>query len=318
MLLHQLNDVMQNTLINTTLPVWNDAMTIFQATSTVIPWESGEKAHRFLWADNADAISRLYAGTPALKGDFTRTGERTKRGALNDGVNSLQRYYLNNFLDADRQEGMDLMVGYLDFSTVDDPSDNMVGSIDENKFISIKQAVQENFFGALIGRIEDDEAAKLKEKLRISSETIADDATVPDESVDLRWISGDLQSQMISNADSLLMRTATGDDRETTPFGFSSGKALVSIDRRSYSGLPWWTDSASTSGSEPSLNDFGESRVDVALENIDLPIPEYQQFLQLDKSQVLAVVLVGLRAPNELAAALIALLLIVFLPDVVL
>jgi hypothetical protein len=37
----------------------------------------------------AGAISNLYTGIPALKGDFTRTGKRTKRGAMNDGVNSL-------------------------------------------------------------------------------------------------------------------------------------------------------------------------------------------------------------------------------------
>ena len=78
-------------------------------------------------ADNADHISRLYAGTPALKGDFTRTGKRTRRGALDDGVNSLQRYYVNNFIDADRQEGMDLLVGDAEFNSetsiqVDDPS----------------------------------------------------------------------------------------------------------------------------------------------------------------------------------------------------
>jgi hypothetical protein len=56
----------------------------------------------------ADAISILYAGTPALKGDLTRTGKRTKRGAMIDGANSLQRYYLKNFIDADLLEGMDL------------------------------------------------------------------------------------------------------------------------------------------------------------------------------------------------------------------
>lgn len=60
-----------------------------------LPWEDGEAAHRALWADNADAISRVYAGTPALKRDFTRTGKRTRIGALDDGMNSLQRYYLN-------------------------------------------------------------------------------------------------------------------------------------------------------------------------------------------------------------------------------
>ena len=84
-----------------------------------LPWASGEVSHRMLWADNADAISKLYAGTAALKGDFTRTGKRTKRGALDDGMNSLQRYYLNNFMDADRQEGVDLLVGHADFSTDD-------------------------------------------------------------------------------------------------------------------------------------------------------------------------------------------------------
>ena len=60
-----------------------------------LPWKDGEAAHRALWADNADAISKIYAGTPALKRDFTRTGKRTKIGALDDGMNSLQRYYLN-------------------------------------------------------------------------------------------------------------------------------------------------------------------------------------------------------------------------------
>ena len=73
----------------------------FKKDSLTLPWKNGELSHRLLWADNADAISRLYAGTPALKGDFTRTGKRTKRGALDDGLNSVTRFYLNNFLDGD-------------------------------------------------------------------------------------------------------------------------------------------------------------------------------------------------------------------------
>lgn len=43
--------------------------------------------------------SMLYAGTPALKGDFTRTGQRTKLGLLQDGTNSAIRYVVNNFQD---------------------------------------------------------------------------------------------------------------------------------------------------------------------------------------------------------------------------
>lgn len=48
-----------------------------------------EEAFREGWTNNADVISILYTGTPALKTDFTRTGKRTKKGALNDGVNAI-------------------------------------------------------------------------------------------------------------------------------------------------------------------------------------------------------------------------------------
>ena len=56
-----------------------------------------------VWADNADVISIQYSGTGALKTDFTRTGKRTKWGAIRDGINSLTRYYKNNFADGFRQ-----------------------------------------------------------------------------------------------------------------------------------------------------------------------------------------------------------------------
>jgi hypothetical protein len=55
------------------------------------------------WADNADMISEQYSGTKALKTDFTRTGKRTIKGAMADGMNSLTRYYKNNFADGFRQ-----------------------------------------------------------------------------------------------------------------------------------------------------------------------------------------------------------------------
>ncbi|CAN0054094.1 unnamed protein product, partial [Hapterophycus canaliculatus] len=54
----------------------------------------------------------LYAGTPALKGDFTRTGQRTKMGLLQDGTNSAIRYVVNNFQDHRRQESVDLLLGF--------------------------------------------------------------------------------------------------------------------------------------------------------------------------------------------------------------
>lgn len=44
-----------------------------------------------LWANNGDVISRQYAGTNALKGDYTRTGERKISGMVKDGMNSANR-----------------------------------------------------------------------------------------------------------------------------------------------------------------------------------------------------------------------------------
>lgn len=64
-----------------------------------------------LYANNGDTISRQYAGTNALKGDYTRTGERKISGLVKDGMNSANRYYLARFKDTYRQATIDLMLG---------------------------------------------------------------------------------------------------------------------------------------------------------------------------------------------------------------
>lgn len=69
------------------------------------------RTYQIMWANNGDSISRQYAGTAALKGDFTRTGERKLAGVMKDGVNSANRYYLSRFKDAYRQAVIDLMQG---------------------------------------------------------------------------------------------------------------------------------------------------------------------------------------------------------------
>uniref|UniRef100_A0A6I8SJ63 Phosphatidylinositol-3-phosphatase SAC1 n=1 Tax=Xenopus tropicalis TaxID=8364 RepID=A0A6I8SJ63_XENTR len=70
-----------------------------------------EKIYKNAWADNANACAKQYAGTGALKTDFTRTGKRTQWGLLMDGWNSLMRYYKNNFSDGFRQDSIDLFLG---------------------------------------------------------------------------------------------------------------------------------------------------------------------------------------------------------------
>ena len=56
-----------------------------------------------MWSDHANEISVAYSGTGALKTDFTRTGKRTKAGALEDGYKSIMRYLKNNYFDGARQ-----------------------------------------------------------------------------------------------------------------------------------------------------------------------------------------------------------------------
>ena len=67
-----------------------------------------ENVFREGWTNNADAMSYLYTGTPALKTDFTRTGKRTHKGAINDGINSVTRYFINNFTDGYYHDCMDV------------------------------------------------------------------------------------------------------------------------------------------------------------------------------------------------------------------
>ncbi|VDO29001.1 unnamed protein product [Haemonchus placei] len=73
--------------------------------------EELETSFKHLWADNGDECSRQYAGTGALKADFTRLGKRTYTGAINDGINAITRYFRNNFADGYRQDAMDVFLG---------------------------------------------------------------------------------------------------------------------------------------------------------------------------------------------------------------
>jgi len=79
--------------------------------STTILNSPFDLVFKIAWANNGDAISTQYTGTAALKGDFARTGKRNITGLVNDGVNSLARYYLNNFSDGFRQDSYDLFLG---------------------------------------------------------------------------------------------------------------------------------------------------------------------------------------------------------------
>ncbi|KAH6656963.1 putative SAC1 protein [Truncatella angustata] len=72
---------------------------------------------RNIWADNADTVSRAYAGTGAMKTDLTRMGKRTNGGKLQDLNVAISRFYLNNFRDGPRQDAFDVFLGAYDASS---------------------------------------------------------------------------------------------------------------------------------------------------------------------------------------------------------
>ncbi|CAG8478538.1 5695_t:CDS:10 [Ambispora leptoticha] len=87
-------------------------------------YENFENIFNNVWANNGDSISREYAGTSALKGDFTSLmrnhhffiieGKRNLQGLVNDASNSLARMYQNTFKDFLRQATIDYILGNRD------------------------------------------------------------------------------------------------------------------------------------------------------------------------------------------------------------
>ena len=67
--------------------------------------------HGILWADCGDTLSKIYAGTGALKSSFTRSGKASIAGAFADFRKSAQRLYINNFEDKGKQFIIDTLLG---------------------------------------------------------------------------------------------------------------------------------------------------------------------------------------------------------------
>ncbi|VDN06935.1 unnamed protein product [Thelazia callipaeda] len=99
------------------------------------------QALQSIWADNGDAISRQYAGTDALKGDITRSGQRNLVGLVKDGYNSASRYYLSHMRDAQRQLAIDALLGRSLKS--DETHEHFDDEADEEEVESIGRLVRE-------------------------------------------------------------------------------------------------------------------------------------------------------------------------------
>lgn len=109
-----------------------------------------------LWADNGDAISRAYAGSSALKGDFTRTRKRNYRGALNDFGLTLTRYYNNIVNDYFAQAVIDVLLGNVSATVFEDFESNMKSADPGISIAKVREAAVETCTNLVIqGATED-------------------------------------------------------------------------------------------------------------------------------------------------------------------
>ncbi|KAK4701408.1 synaptojanin, partial [Phenoliferia sp. Uapishka_3] len=83
----------------------------FQGSDAAL-WSS----HRVLWAENGDALSKIYVGTGAINTSFTRSGKKSFAGLLSDATKSVGRMYQSNFIDGGKQKSIDALLGHLSTS----------------------------------------------------------------------------------------------------------------------------------------------------------------------------------------------------------
>ena len=60
--------------------------------------------------NEGDWLSKIYAGTGALKSSYTRHGKSSVFGFLDDVTKSVNRLYVSNFQDGKRQEAIQLLL----------------------------------------------------------------------------------------------------------------------------------------------------------------------------------------------------------------
>ncbi|PVH74139.1 hypothetical protein DL98DRAFT_658971 [Cadophora sp. DSE1049] len=81
-----------------------------------------------VWADNGDAVSKQYASTAALKGDFTRTRKRDFQGAIKDMGLSISRFYSGIVNDYFSQVVIDFLLGTVSSVVFEDFEANLMSS----------------------------------------------------------------------------------------------------------------------------------------------------------------------------------------------
>ncbi|KAL6944333.1 hypothetical protein ACO0RG_001069 [Hanseniaspora osmophila] len=107
--------------------------------------------HNSLWADNGDQISQIYTGTNALKSSFSRKGKMSFAGALSDATKSVSRIYINNFMDKDKQNNIDKLLGKLPDQIAVQLYDPMMDYVSAKMKLTLEQYSSSELINIFIG-----------------------------------------------------------------------------------------------------------------------------------------------------------------------
>ncbi|CAO1622646.1 unnamed protein product [Jaminaea pallidilutea] len=126
------------------------------AKSPVDKDEAFDFAFNDMWANNGDQISRIYAGSRALKGDFTRTGRRNWVGMFNDATNSVYRMIQGAVTDFWRQTVISFIYGELSLSGLEKYAEQLetFDPSKETRLARIRAAAIETSAGMVLSRDE--------------------------------------------------------------------------------------------------------------------------------------------------------------------
>jgi len=174
-------------------------------------------------------------------------------------MNSLQRYYLNNFLDADRQEGMDLMTSHSQFSldgvTEQDRQNTNPRQYFRDSDMSLadaaRQLIQAGYMTEVSDAGGDQEHVLIRQARRggMVASRQEESSVVRQQPVaggfSFRWLPGDLQAHMKSKQQAALVSPyhsdkLRGSTSKKQPPTFDASAALEAMDRRAASDTPWW------------------------------------------------------------------------------
>jgi hypothetical protein len=219
-------------------------------------------------------------------------------------------------LDADRQEGIDLLTRFQEFSNVyddagdDDDNDGTVTDDVSSKGMTIQEAARQLLLGHLprYSKDDDDDADHVRIKISRDKRFSTGTAFLPRRKspVDLLWLPGDLQTQMRDLASSLSLQSETDG-------AYSPQSALVEMDRRAADPFPWWmaaSDSSSDEDSDASSAVGSGKDDDPSVKFAPMLLPDRTPSVEAEAGNsgfLLAALVASARAPLTTAALVVTL-----------